>query len=223
MFRLMKCGLRSLISVLKARRDLALENLALRQQLAVFKHRMTIEKKRPKIGRLDRLFWVILSRIFKDWQQTLVMVKPQTVIDWHRRGFRLYWRFKSRRREPGRPPISKEVQKLIKEMLSANTGWGAPRVHAELLKLGIVVDETTVSRWIRRFRKTMPTKPPSQTWRTFLENHVTDIVALDFFVVPTATFGLLLSPGDPIARPTPHAASECHRTPDGPMDGAASC
>jgi transposase InsO family protein len=114
-----------------------------------------------------------------------VIVKPATVIAWHRRGFRLFWRWKSRRRL-GRPPVSLEVRRLIRTIAEANPLWGAPRIHGELLKLGIEVSQATVARYMTR-----PRRPPSQTWRTFLANHVGQIMAADFFVVPTATCRLL--------------------------------
>ena len=117
----------------------------------------------------------------------LVIVKPETVIGWHRKGFRLYWSWKSRRRKGGRPPIPCDVRALISRMSRENPLWGAPRIHGELLKLGIEVSEATVSKYLARFPK-----PPSQTWRTFLGNHAKDIASIDFFVLPTATFRLLM-------------------------------
>ena len=112
-------------------------------------------------------------------------MKPETVIAWHRNGFRLFWAWKSRPR-PGRPPVSAEVRALIRKLSLANPSWGAPRIHGELGKLGIQVSETTVAKYMVR-----QPRPPSQTWRAFLNNHVKDLVAADFFVVPTATFHLL--------------------------------
>ncbi|MCP4192235.1 MAG: integrase, partial [Planctomycetaceae bacterium] len=111
---------------------------------------------------------------------------PDTVVRWHREGFRRYWCWKSRRRGPGRPPIDRVIRKLIREMQSANVGWGAPRIHGELLKLGIEISQATVSKYMARHRK-----PPSQNRRTFLDNHVMDLVSIDFFTVPTATFRVL--------------------------------
>jgi transposase InsO family protein len=116
----------------------------------------------------------------------LVIVKPETVIGWHRKGFRLYWTWKVRHGRPGRPPISKEVRKLIRTMSRENPLWGAPRIHGELLKLGIDIGETSVGKYIVRSRK-----PPSQNWRTFLENHVKTMVSVDFFTVPTIRFQVL--------------------------------
>jgi transposase InsO family protein len=166
---------------LKSRRELALENLALRQQLAVLKH----ATKRPKLRKADRAFWVALSRLWPDWQHALLLVKPETVVGWHRKGFRLYWTWKSRSRG-GRPPIDAEIRTLIRRMARENPTWGAPRVHGELLKLGFELGEATVSRYMPLRRK-----PPSQSWRTFLRNHAKDLVSIDFFVVPTATFRVL--------------------------------
>jgi transposase InsO family protein len=116
----------------------------------------------------------------------LVIVKPETVIGWHRKGFRLYWTWKVRHGRPGRPPISKEVRKLIRTMSRENPLWGAPRIHGELLKLGIDIGETSVGKYIARTQK-----PPSQNWRTFLENHVKTMVSVDFFTVPTIRFQVL--------------------------------
>ena len=124
-----------------------------------------------------------LSRVWRDWR-TVVIVKPDTVLAWHRRGFRLVWTWKSRRR--GRPTVAAEVRTLIRTMSEANPLWGAPRIHGELLKLGITVSQATVAKYMVRRRR-----PPSQTWRTFLANHVTQMMAADFFVVPTITYRLL--------------------------------
>ena len=117
--------------------DLALENLALRQQLAI----LIRSKKRPQIRTKDRLFWIMLHRFWSNCQEPLIVVKPETVIRWHRKGFKLFWKFKSRRKGPGRPPISPEIRDLILKMANANLLWGAPRIHGELLKLGIEISE----------------------------------------------------------------------------------
>jgi hypothetical protein len=116
----------------------------------------------------------------------LVIVKPQTVIGWHRKGFRLFWTWKVRHGQPGRPPVSKEIRQLIRKMSRENPLWGAPRIHGELLKLGIDIGETSVGKYIVRTRN-----PPSQNWRTFLENHVKTMVSVDFFTVPTIRFQVL--------------------------------
>ena len=135
---------------------------------------------------MDRGFWVLLRRIWTDWDRVLFIVKPETVVRWHRAGFKRYWRWKSRRRRPGRPGVAPEVRKLIREMCRANPLWGAPRVHGELVKLGISISQAAVSKYMVRHRK-----PPSQTWRSFLDNHVKDLVSIDFFTLPTATFRVL--------------------------------
>jgi transposase InsO family protein len=125
--------------------------------------------------------------LWNDWRSALLMVKPETVIRWHRQGFRLYWRWKSRHGD-GRPAASPEVRNLIRQMSHANPRWGAPRIHGELLKIGIEVCQATVAKYMVRHRK-----PPSQTWQTFLRNHTKDLVSIDFLVVPTITFQLLFT------------------------------
>ncbi len=116
------------------------------------------------------------------------MLKPATVLAWHRKGFKLYWRWKSQKRGSGRPRISAEVRKLIVEMAGMNVGWGAPRIHGELLKLGSEISEITVSRYMPKLR---PPAGSRQRWATFLRNHLHETLAVDFAVVPTATFGIL--------------------------------
>jgi putative transposase len=169
-------------SAFSRHRNLALENLALRQQLAIFKRR----HPRPSLRPTDRLFWVWLSKIWTGWREALIIVKPETVIAWHRQAFRFYWRWLSRRKSIGRPRVSAEVRTLIKQMTQANPLWGAPRIHGELLKLGIDISERSVSRLMPKVRN-----PPSQTWRTFLDNHFRELVSIDFLTVPTATFRVL--------------------------------
>jgi transposase InsO family protein len=169
-------------SAFSRHRDLALENLALRQQLAIFKRR----HPRPSLRPTDRLFWVWLSKIWTGWREALIIVKPETVIAWHRQAFRFYWRWLSRRKSIGRPRVSAEVRTLIKQMTQANPLWGAPRIHGELLKLGIDISERSVSRLMPKVRN-----PPSQTWRTFLDNHFRELASIDFLTVPTATFRVL--------------------------------
>ena len=164
------------------RAALALENLALRQQLAVL-HRSA---PRPKLRWRDRLFWVWLSRLWSGWREVLVLVQPETVVRWHRLGFRWFWRWKSRGR-PGRPTMNREVRQLIRRMSRENPLWGAPRIRAELHLLGHDVAASTVAKYMTR----RTDKPPSQTWRTFLRNHVGSLASIDFFVVPTVTFRLL--------------------------------
>src|SRR5262249_52557728 len=163
-------------------RQLALENPALRQQLAVYKRRAT----RPRLRRADRLFWLALARVWAGWKQPLIIVTPDTVLRWQRRRFREYWTKLSARPSRGRPPVHAEIKALVRPMAAANPLWGAPRIHGELLKLGIKVAERTVSRLLPKRRT-----PPSQAWRTFLTNHVRDLVSLDFFTVPTAGLRVL--------------------------------
>jgi len=175
--------LATLSSTLRSRAALELENLALRHQLGVLQRSA---RKRPRLTAGDRLLWVWLSRIWSDWRSVLVMVQPDTVIAWHRKSFRLFWSWKVRRGQPGRPKIPREVRDLLHRMCRENPTWGAPRIHGELLKLGIDIGETSVSKYMVRGRK-----PPSQTWRTFLENHVQQLVSIDFFTVPTLRFQIL--------------------------------
>ena len=163
-------------------KEVALENLALRQQLAVMKRQCP----RPRLRGADRWFWVGLLRAWPNWRKALLLVRPETVIGWHRQGFRLFWTRISKRKRSGRPGLNRELRDLVRKMAEANPLWGAPRIHGELLKLGIDVSERTVSRLMPKRRK-----PPSQTWRAFLNNHVLDLVSMDFFTVPTATFRVM--------------------------------
>jgi transposase InsO family protein len=175
--------LATLSSIFRSRATIQLENLALRHQIGILQRSA---RRRPKLTPTDRLLWVGLSRIWSDWRSALTIVKPETVVAWHRAGFRLFWTWKVRRGQPGRPVISREVRDLIRQMCRENPGWGAPRIHGELLKLGIDIGESSVSKYMVRSRK-----PPSQTWRTFLENHAQQLVCIDFFTVPTLRFQVL--------------------------------
>ena len=166
----------------KQRSDLALENLALRQQLVIFKR----SHRRTKLRRSDRIFWFLLSQLCPNWKDVLVVVKPETVIRWHRKRFASYWTRLSRCNRSGRLRKDREIRELIRKMANANPTWGAPRIYGELQKLGITVSERSVSRMMPRIRK-----PPSQTWKTFLDNHVRDLVSIDSLTVPTATFRVL--------------------------------
>jgi transposase InsO family protein len=168
------------LAFFRTRRQLAIEILALRHQLGVLQRSV----KRPRLTSADRGLWVLLSRTWARWSDALIIVKPATVIRWHRAGFRWYWAWRSRAKG-GRPALDPEVRALIRRMATANL-WGAPRIHGELLKLGIQVSEATVSKYMPRQRK-----PPSQTWRTFLDNHVKELVSVDFFAVPTVFFHVL--------------------------------
>lgn len=172
----------ALSATFKSRAALHLENLALRHQLSVLQRSV----KRPRLTAADRLLWAWLSETWADWRSTLCIVKPETVIAWHRKGFRLFRTWKTRRGKPGRPTVPKDIQELIRRLSRENPLSGAPRIHGELLKLGIHVGETSVGKYIVRHRR-----PPSQTWRTFLQNHVKSMVSIDFFTVPTIRFQVL--------------------------------
>ncbi len=168
-------------SLLRSQAELAAENLVLRHQLAVLEQR----SKRPRLRNRDRIFWTWIARLWSNWRSVLVIVQPDTVLGWHRQGFRLYWRWKSRGRS-GRPKIDVEIRKLIRRMSLENPLWGTPRIRSELRLLAYEASKATVDLCKVRHRR-----PPSQTWRTFLDNYVRDIVAVDFFTVPTATFRIL--------------------------------
>jgi hypothetical protein len=167
----------------RSRADTALEVLALRQQVVVLK------RKRPRrqLSALDRLFWTVLRSTWPRWRDALVIVKPETVIGWHRAGFRLYWRWKSRRRG-GRPSITPELRAQIRRLAQENTGWGAPRIHGELQRLGFVLSERTVARYLSG---TQRRGDAAKRWLAFLHNHREAIVAFDFFTIPTASFRVL--------------------------------
>jgi transposase InsO family protein len=158
------------------------EILVLRQQINVLRR---VNSKRLSFNSVDRLILVGVCRLFPKICDALAIVKPDTVIRWHRAGFRSYWRWKSGRR-CGRPTVPVEIRRLIREMSIANPLWGAPRIHGELLKLGIDIGQTSVAKYMARRRA-----PPSQGWRTFLRNHADGIAAIDLFVVPTISFRLL--------------------------------
>jgi len=171
---------RTVFSGLRSHRSLILENLALRHQLEVLQRNI----KPPRLRNRDRVLWVALSRFWPDWRGSLAIVQPKTVVAWHRRGWRLYWRWKSRGR--GRPAVPAEVQQLIRRISQDNPLWGAPRIHGELLKLGYDVSEATVAKYMTKGHH-----PPSPTWRSFIRNHFSEIAAVDFFTVPTLTFKTL--------------------------------
>src|ERR1700687_5028814 len=172
----------ALVGAFRSRASLEAENMILRHQLNVL-HRKS--SKRPTFGMRDRLIFAGLYRLAPKVLNALAIVKPEPVIRWHRAGFRSYWRWKSRRRG-GRPTVAPEMRKLIREMSIANPLWGAPRIHGELLKLGIGVGETSVAKYMVKRRE-----PPSQGWKTFLHNHADGIAAMDLFAVPTISFRLL--------------------------------
>ena len=161
---------------------LALENLALRHQLAVLQR----SGSRPRLSRWDRIVWVWLSRVWTGWRSSLVIVQPATVVAWHRQGFQLFWRWKSRPHRAGRPRLDAELRDLIRRLARENPTWGRRRIQAELALLGYAVAELTVAKYMRR-----SSPRPSPTWRAFLETHLHTLVAVDFFLVPTLTFRLL--------------------------------
>jgi hypothetical protein len=164
----------------RSRTDRALEVLALRQQVAVLKRK----RPRPTLNSLDRFFWTTLRRFWSRWTDVLVIVKHETVVGWHRAGFRLYWRWRSRPRG-GRAKITDEIRGLIRWLAADNPDWGAPKIHGGLQKLGFVVSERTVARYLRRVQRR---SDPGKRWLTFLQNHREVLVAFDFFTVPTLTF-----------------------------------
>src|ERR1700730_13611481 len=175
---------RFVVSVLvrrfRSRAVLELENLALRHQLHVLRRQ---RPGRPRLFAIDRLLWVWLYRLWPRCLEVMVLVKPTTVIQWHRQGFRLFWRWRSR---SGRPSVEREIRDLIRQMSRANRLWGAPRIHGELLKLGIEISQATVAKYMLR-RRGMP----SPTWRSFLGNQAPGIAAIDMFVVASVSFRLL--------------------------------
>jgi transposase InsO family protein len=171
-----------LVSLFKTQARLEAEIIMLRHQLNVL--RRSVPSK-PKLVPSDRLFLVWLYRLFPSALNAIAIVQPETIMRWHRAGFRLYWRWKSRSRG-GRPKVPTEIRRLIREMSLANRLWGAPRIHGELLKLGIEVAQSTVAKYMAKSGR-----GGSQTWKTFLHNHSADVGAMDFLIVPTVGFKLL--------------------------------
>jgi putative transposase len=171
-----------LTTLLRSRLALQLEIIALRHQVAVYQRSVS----RPRLHAINRLFWVWLSRLWSGWQHALAFVQPRTVIAWQKQRFRDHWRRLSQSGKPGRPAVAREVRDLIRDMSQANPLWGSPRIVGELRKLGIDVAKSTVEKYRVRHQK-----PPSPTWKAFLNNHVENIAALDFFTVPTVTFKVL--------------------------------
>ena len=178
---LVSLGARAIRAMCRRRADLVIENLALRQQVTALKQ----ERPGPALDETDRAFWVALRSSWPAWASRLVIVNADTVARWHRERFRRYWAKLSRRRNPGRPRIDTEIRRLIR--LMAQDGWGAPRIHAELTKLGFIISEKTVSRYMPR----LPAEPDQvKRWVAFL-HHKDDIAAMDLFTVPTASLRLL--------------------------------
>ena len=171
-------------ALLKSRRDLALENLVLRQQLAILKVKTPRARLRPG----DRLLWVLLRRFWPAWRNALIIVQPETVLRWHREGFRRYWRRKSRSEFGGRPHVDAEIRDLVRRLACENPTWGVPRVHGGLRMLGFDASERAVSRSMPK----RPTDPRArQSWSTFLRSHRDVMAAMDFFTVPTVKFRML--------------------------------
>ena len=172
----------ALFGLFRSRALLQAEVLTLRQQLNVLQRKVPA---RPAFRSVDRFILSVLYRVAPSVLDALTIVRPETVIRWHRAGFRAWWRWKSRPRG-GRPKALLEIRRLIRDVSLANPLWGAPRIHGELLKLGIDVGQTTVAKYMPRVKR-----PPSQGWKTFLHNHANGIAAMDLFVVPTMSFRLL--------------------------------
>jgi putative transposase len=172
--------LRFILLIFAGHKEVALENAALRQELAILKR----DRLRPTLHRRDRLFWILLMKMWTKWKSALVIVQPATVVNWQRRQAVLVEAVPEE--GPGRPQVSAELRKLVRTMAAANVTWGAPRLHGELLKLGFEISERTVSRLMPKQRK-----GPSQTWKTFLTNHVSQLVSIDFFTVPTLQLRVL--------------------------------
>src|SRR4029450_10549370 len=182
MFALLCFVLAFLASPFKSKSRLEAENAALRHQFVVLRRKV---QGRIRLTNQDRWFLIQLYRWFPSILQVLTIIRPETLVRWHRTGFRGYWRWKSRP-QGGRPQIDTELRVLIRRMSTENPLWGAPRIHGELLKLGFSVAQSSVARYMVKRRG-----PPGQGWRTFLHNHAPDIAAMDLFVVPTAGFKLL--------------------------------
>ena len=182
MFALLTKILLVVRSRLKSRARLEAENIVLRQQVIVLSRK---SPSRVWLRNIDRLIFVWMYRLFPSILNAITVVKPETVIRWHQRGFRAYWRWKSRRRG-GCPRIDREIRDLIRRMSKENPLWGAPRIHGELLMLGIAVAESTVAKYMTR-----PLGPPSQGWKTFLRSHAAGIASIDLFVARTISFKLL--------------------------------
>jgi transposase InsO family protein len=168
----------------RSRASLEAEIVTLRHQVAVLRHRLG--RRKLQLTWADRALLVLVARVWSGWREAVFIVQPETVLRWHRQGFRAYWRWKSRPRG-GRPRIAAEVRELIARMHRENPLWGAPRIHGELLMLGIQVSESTVSNYL----STLPRRRPTQGWRTFLRNHLHETIAVDFAIVPTIRFKLL--------------------------------
>src|SRR6267142_2183716 len=179
MIALLICLLRLLVLPSKPERGLEAENAALRRQLTILQRKV---RSRVRLTNSDRLFFVLLYRWFPSILKTMTIIQPETLVRWHRAGFRRYWRWKSRNLG-GRPPIGAELRALIRRMSIENVLWGSPRIQGELLKLGFAIAQSTVAKYMVR-----NAGPSDQRWGTFLRNHAPHIAAMDLFVVPTICF-----------------------------------
>ncbi len=203
---------RALALACRGHHELVLENLALRQQLNALRRSGT----RPQLGRRDRLFWIGLAQTWRHWRAALVLVQPDTVVRWHREWLRRRWTRRSARSRSGRPTTETAIRTRVSQMAAANPLWGAPRIHGELGTVGVEVSERTVSRLLRR-----PRRPPSQTWRTFLTNHVATRVSIDFLTVPALTSRVLFVFVVLEESPPTDRSRLRHGASDSGLDGAA--
>jgi hypothetical protein len=162
-----------------------MEIAALRHQLSVYQR----SGQKPRVKPADRILWSYIAKVHEEWKAFLVFVQPRTVTQWQNRRFRDHWRRLSQSGKSGRPIISKEIRKLIRRISKANPGWDSPRIVGELRKLGIEVAQSTVDKY-----RVRPSHPPSPSWKTFLKNHMGDLVSIDFFIVPTVGFKVLCLP-----------------------------
>src|SRR5262245_346058 len=193
-----------LISPFKSKSRLEAENAALRHQVVMLRR---IVLRRVRLTNSDRMFFIQLYRWFPSVLKVITVIRPETLVRWHRAGFRCYWRWKSRS-FGGRPQVDTELRALIRRMSIENPLWGTPRIHGELLKLGFEIAQSTVAKYMVKWQG-----PPSQGWRTFLRNHAPDIAAMDLFVVPSIGFNLLLHPHHRQAGPEkPHLGQRDHQS-----------
>ena len=188
LIRLFTIFLNTIQTLFKSKSELLLENIALRQQLSTF----LIKNTKPKLTDLDRSFWVAMKLVFNKWIDSLIIVKPETVVRWQNRRFKKHWtNISTKNKKPGRKRIKKEIRDLIYRMTGENR-WGAPRIYSELLMLGYTdVSEATVSRYLRKYRSKHTDEKKQQSWMTFLRNHRNAISAMDFFIIPTVKSNIL--------------------------------
>ena len=211
MLAILQAVVGALRAALRPRASLVAENLVLRQQLAILRR----ATPRPRLRPIDRAFWVMVARVWSRWAECLATVQPATVIAWHRRGFARWWAWRSR--PVGRPPLAPELVSFIEQMSRENPLWSRRRIAGELAKLGHAVDKDTVAKYMPK-PAPRPRRPPSQTWKTFLRNHLEGTIAIDLLTVPTVTFNVLyvffvLSLD---RRRVLHVNVTAHRTPHGP-------